>query len=116
MENHYIHLNRKLDHLLRKQPKRTTHPHHNEECHFYTRVQTLTNIKFNKEEMQLLKYGFNYSIERPASSYTANLTAETERAIRLLDTKMQNTFHVMATKKLKQIINSTNQSNIIQKR
>jgi hypothetical protein len=66
--------------------------------------------------MQLLKYGFNYSIGRPASSYTANLIAETERAIRLLDTKMQNTFHIMATEKLKQIINSTNQSNIIQKR
>jgi ribosomal protein L33 len=59
MENHYNRLNRKLDHLLRKQPKRTTHPHHSEECHFYTRVQNLTNIKFNKEEMQLLKYGFN---------------------------------------------------------
>ena len=72
------------------------------------RLQNPTNIKFNKEEMQLLKYGFNYSIERPASSYTANLIAETERAIRLLDTKMQNTFRTMATKKLKQIINSTN--------
>jgi hypothetical protein len=63
MENHYNRLNRKLDHLLRKQPKHTTHAHHNEECHFYTWVQNLTNIKFNKEEMQLLKYGFNYSIE-----------------------------------------------------
>ena len=29
---------------------------------------------------------------------------------------MQNTFHIMATKKLKQIISSTNKSNIIQKR
>jgi len=38
--------------------------------------------------MQLLKYGFNYIIERPASIYAANLIAETERAIRRLDTKM----------------------------
>jgi hypothetical protein len=66
--------------------------------------------------MQLLKYGFNYSIERPASTYAFSLIAETERAIRLLDTKMQNTFRIMATIKLKQIFNSTNRSDIMQKR
>jgi len=37
--------------------------------------------------MQLLKYGLSYSTEIPVSSYIANLTAETERAIRLLDVK-----------------------------
>jgi len=31
--------------------------------------------------MQLLKYGLNYSIERPASTYAANLIAETEKAM-----------------------------------
>jgi hypothetical protein len=66
--------------------------------------------------MQLPKYGLNYSIERPASTYAANLIAETERAIRLLDIKVQNTYRIMATKKLKQIINSTSQSNVLQKR
>jgi len=50
--------------------------------------------------MQLLKYGLNYSIERPVSSYIATLTAETERAIRLLDVKTQNTYRIMATNKL----------------
>ena len=110
MDNHYNRLNKKLDHLLQKQLKRSTHPRHNEDCHFYTKAQNLTNIKLNKEEMQLLKYGLIYSIERPASTYAANLIAETERAIRLLDIKMQNTYRVMATKKLKHIINSTNQS------
>jgi hypothetical protein len=57
--------------------------------------------------MQLLKYGFNYSIEQPASTYAANLIEETETAVILLHTKMQNTFRIMATKKLKQIINTT---------
>ena len=42
--------------------------------------------------MQLLKHGLNCSIERPISSYIANLTAETERAITLLDVK--NAKHV----------------------
>jgi len=66
--------------------------------------------------MQLLKYGLNYSIKKPASTYAANLVAEMERAIQLLDVKMQNTYRIMATNKLKQIINSTNQTNVLQKR
>ena len=60
--------------------------------------KNLTNITFNQEEMQLLKHGLNYSIEKPPSTYPANLIAETERAIRLWDTKMQNTYRIMATK------------------
>ena len=116
MDNHYNRLNKKLDHLLQKQPKRPTYPRRKEDCHFYTWVQNLTSVKLNKEETQLLKYGLNYSIQRPASTYAANLIAETERAIRLLDIKMQNTYRIMATKKLKQIINSTNHSHILQKR
>jgi hypothetical protein len=116
MDNDHKHLNRKLDQLLQKQPKRPTQHRYNEDCRFYTRVQNLTNIKFNKEEMQLLKYGLNYSIERLASTYAGKLIAETERAIRLLDIKVQNTDRIMATNKLKQIINSTSQSNVLQKR
>jgi hypothetical protein len=64
---------------------------------------------------KLLKYGLNYSIEKPTASYLTNLIAETERAIKLLDVKMQNTYHFLATNKLKQISNSTNQ-NATQKR
>ena len=50
------------------------------------------------------------------SSYIANLTAETERAMWLLDVKMQNTYRIMATKKLKQIINSNGQIDVLQKK
>jgi len=66
--------------------------------------------------MHLLKYGLNYSIERPISSYIASLTAETERAIRLLDVKIQNIYRIMTTNKLKQIINAKGQNNVLQKR
>jgi hypothetical protein len=34
-------------------------------------VENLTNIKFNHEEMQLLKYGLNYSVEKPVTTYGA---------------------------------------------
>jgi hypothetical protein len=44
----------------------------------YSRIKNLTNIKFNKEEMQLLKYGLHYIIEKPTTTYLASLLAETE--------------------------------------
>jgi len=78
MDNHNNCLNKKLDQLVQKQLKLPTHPQHNEDCHFYTRVLKLMNVKFNKVEMQLLKYGLNYSIEKAASTYAANLIAEAE--------------------------------------
>jgi hypothetical protein len=115
MEMNYNRLNKKLDRLLEKQSKHSIPPRQDGNRHqFYTRVKNLTNIKLNAEEMQLLKYGLNYSIERPASSYAANLIAEMEQAIRLQDVKLQNTYRFMA-KKLKQIINSTSQTNVLQK-
>jgi hypothetical protein len=41
---------------------------------------------------------------------------ETERAIKLLDVKLQNPFRMLATKKLKQIFNSNTQNNAAQER
>jgi hypothetical protein len=115
MDKHYVHINKKLDQLQQKQPRRPAQQQPNEEHRFYTRVKNVTNIKFDKEEMQLLKYGLNYSIEQPTSTYMASLIAETERAIRLLDVKEQNAYRIMATKKLKQINSSSNHSNVLQK-
>lgn len=50
------------------------------------------------------------------STYVTHLVAETERAVGLLDVKIQNTYWIMATNKLKQIINSTSQKNVVRKR
>jgi len=55
----------------------------------------------------MLKYGLNYSIEKPTATYFTNLLSETERAIKLLDGKMQNTYRILAANQLQQIINST---------
>jgi len=41
---------------------------------------------------------------------------ETERAIKLVDVKLQNPYRVMAAKKLKQVLNSNNHHNALQKR
>jgi len=49
-----------------------------------------------------------YSIENPLKTYWNNLLVETERAIKLLDIKLQNPFRTMAAKKLKQIYESEN--------
>ena len=73
--------------------------------------------------MQYLKYVHNlcttwyvYSIEKPILSYLPTLVTETERAIRLLDVKIQDPYRFLAAKKLKQIINRNNISNIQHKR
>ena len=46
--------------------------------------------------MKILNYGAQYSIEKPITIYLANLIIETENSIRLLDTKMQNPYRILA--------------------
>jgi len=87
MDRHYQHLNKKFDQLSVIQSNRSTQPQPEDDCQFHTRVKNLTNVRFSQEEMQLLKYGLNYSIENPGTTYLANLTVEKEGAIRLLDKK-----------------------------
>ena len=75
-----------------------------------TRTISLTDIHFTDEEQKLLDLGLQYSMEKPAKAAWENLVIETERAIRLLDDKLQNPFRIMATKKLKQIHNTKHQN------
>jgi hypothetical protein len=116
MDNHYERLKKILDQLLQKQPQRPAQSQLKDDRRFYTHVKNLTTITFNKAEMQLLRYGLNHCIERPATTYATNLMAETERAIRLLDAKMQNTYRIMATRKLKQLLSSSSHMNVLHKR
>ena len=106
MEKQYANLNKKLDNLIKKRKGNHIVRQEDDNNHFHTRVDNLTNIRFNREEIQLIKYGMKYSIERPTTTYINNLIDETERAIRLLDTSIQNTYRFLAAKKLKQIINT----------
>jgi len=100
---------------MEKQTKRNTDTHH-QRTQFYTRTVNLTNIRFSQEELALLNNGLQYSIEKPLKKYWTELITETEQAIRLLDSKMQAVFRILATKKLKQISASDNHHNVMAKR
>ena len=117
METYYTNLNKKIDRLQTKKRQLTRTSHNNPEQHqFYKKFKNLTNIKSTTEEIELLNYGLQYSFEKPLTTYFTYLITETEKSIKLLDTKLQNSYRHIAANKLKQIINSGNNCNIIQKR
>jgi hypothetical protein len=66
MEPYYNHLNKKLDQLhQRLRPTRPNKERTKETGHpFYHRMENLTNVKFTTEEMKILNYGPQYSIEK----------------------------------------------------
>jgi len=71
-------------------------------CCYVSLSWNLTKIKFTKEEITLLNNGWQHSIEKSLNTYWINLIMETERAIKLLDANVHNTFRILAAKKLKQ--------------
>ena len=108
VEAHYNNLNKKLDSLQEDGNKHSKHPNnkpltHNQQHRFYPRTVNLTNIIFTKEEQELLDLGLQYNIQQHLKSCWTNLIMETEQVIRLLDTKLQDAFRLMAAKNLKQI-------------
>jgi len=116
MESHYNHLNTKLDGLQHKQRGKTRTWHNNQEQQFYPRTKNLTNTNFTKDEMDLLNHGMQYSMHRPLKTYWTNLLVETQRTIKLIDTKIQKSYRNMVSKKMKQIFNSDNHHKTIQKK
>ena len=94
---------KKLDDRQTNHKKRPTNTTYSQQQAFYPRTVNLTDIIFTKEEQELLDLGAQYSIQQPFRKYWTNLIIETERAIRLLDAKIQDAFRLMAAKKLKQI-------------
>jgi hypothetical protein len=114
METYYTHLNTKLGRLQAKQQQQTrTSLNNQKQQQFYPRIKNLTNIKFTKEETEVISYGLQYSIAEPLTTYFTNLVIEMERAIKLLDTKLQNSYRITAASELKQILNSGNNYNIL---
>lgn len=61
IETQYDNLNKKLDYLQLKQRRRSRTLHKNpqrQQPQFYHRVKNLTEIRYTKEEMKILKHGF----------------------------------------------------------
>jgi len=59
--------------------------------------------------------GFNYAVEKDTKYYISDLIIDIENTIIHLDTKIQNTFRYLTTKKVKQIT-TTNTHNTLHKR
>ena len=72
----YNKLNKKLDHLWHKKTqlaKQQSSKNTNTNITFHTRVQNMSDVKFNREEELLLKLGLNYALEKPTKNYLQNL-------------------------------------------
>jgi hypothetical protein len=103
MGKHYENLNKNLDKLNNSHPqhtKRTVQRHRQE---FYPRTINLTNIKFTKEEQELLDNGLQYNIQQTSKTNWTNLVTETEQAIRLLEAGSQDAYRKLAAKKTQTI-------------
>jgi hypothetical protein len=75
----------------------------------------MSDVRFDREEEQILKPGLNYDLEKPAKHYLQNLVIDTENAIRKLHEKDQHIYRFLACNKIKQIQHNTS-TNILHKR
>ena len=96
----YEKLNCKLDSLT--QQTRSVYKHKEYTQTERSRIINLTNITFTKEQINTLKLGPQYAIEKNPKLYINELIIDTENAIRYLQSNIQNTFRYLAAKKIKQ--------------
>ena len=113
MEQHYTNLNKKLDKLNNSHPQRTWQATRGRMRAFYPSTINLTDIKFTKEEQELLDKGLQYNIQQTSKTNWTNLVVETEQAI---ETRNQDAYRILAAKKLKQLQHSLNNDNTMHKR
>jgi len=109
----YQKLNRKLDALIR--PTHVSHDTEKNTHTFHSPLINLTNTRCTKDQINTSTLGFNYVVEKDPKFYINDLIIDKESAIRYTDTKIQNTFRYLATRKIKQII-ITNTHNYLHKR
>ena len=98
MEQHYTNLNKKLDELNNSYLQRTRQATRGHTQEFYPRTINLTNIQFTKEERELLHKGLQYNMQQTSKTNWTNLVVETEQAIRLVETRSQEAYRILAAK------------------
>jgi hypothetical protein len=98
-----------------KQKKTTPHTTHERRQQACPRTVKLTSIQFTSEEKAVRELGLQYGLQRSSAFSWTTLALETERSIKILDNKIQNSFRILATNKLKHLHN-TNHNNTIHKR
>jgi hypothetical protein len=64
---------------------------------------------------ELLDKGMQHNIQQTCKTNWTNLVVEMEQAIRQLETKIQDAYHILAAKKLKQLHYTLNSSNTVSK-
>jgi hypothetical protein len=106
-EARYNKLKKKLEHLHVTQNKQYTRQQDNTTSNpFYARVKNLFNVKFSKEEINILETGHNYALEAQPKHYLRDPIIDTENAIQQLDSKLHNVYRFMASKEIAQISSS----------
>jgi len=113
MESVYKKLNKKLDDLT--QGVHRDNKHKEQVSIEDKRVINMSKITFTKEQLDIMKLGPQYAIEKDPKQYINELIVDTENAIRHLNSSVQNTFRYLAAKNIQQIKES-NRQNIIHKR
>jgi hypothetical protein len=121
MKQHYDGLHQKLKGLtgrLQQQNPNKTEKRERElqEQKFHHRIENLSNIELTNEEVEVLELGPQHCFKKTLRTYLPTLAVETEIAIKTLDTKQQDAYRVLATKKLENIINKTKIQNTKQTR
>jgi hypothetical protein len=101
MEKKYAVLNKKLNNLN----KTNKHPHDSEQK-FAQRVQNLSIVVFNPDEIRVLSKGLKYNLSYTnKSQWLENLVIETEAAITRLPISDQEGFRFLAKRNIDKIIN-----------
>jgi len=116
MEAHYQNLNKKLVKLQQNHLQHTKQTERRSQHVFCPSTVNLTNFKFTEGEQELLDMGMQYSLQQPLKAGWTNLIVETEQAIKLLDTRMQDAYRILAAKKIKQLHYTHNNNDITHKR
>jgi hypothetical protein len=110
MEKKYAVLNKKLNNLNRT----SKYPYESEQKHkFSQRVQNLSTVVFNTDEISLLGKGLQYNLPYTnKSQWLENLVKETEAAITRLPILDQEGFRYLARHNIHKIINKKSNTNI----
>jgi hypothetical protein len=67
-------------------------------------------VNCNNEEIKIMKLGRSHAFEKEPRFFVKELIIDTENAIRRLDIKLHNTHRIMASKKIKEIMESNKRS------
>jgi hypothetical protein len=109
MEAHYNNLNKKSDNIHNKH-KENTKTQNNPRTTVLPQNSKLDKNRIHKRINKPTEPRATTQYRKTTENLRTNLIMETERAIKLLDPKLQDPYRILAAKKIQQISNSSNQN------